>query len=95
MQSSLEQIYKPSFTSSQNTKGFSMEKNNNKYVPLKGLFRIQAFLFFYNYDYIQLLGCPVPKFCTNLSFVRMDYLLKHTPDNSLACIRKVRITDAS
>jgi len=82
------------FTSSQNTKGFSMEKIINM-CHLKGLFRIQAFLFFYNYDYIQLLGCSVPKFCTNLSFVRMDYLLKHTPDNSLACIKKVSITDSS
>ena len=61
MQSSLEQIYKPSFTSSQNTKGFSMEKNNNKGMPSKGLFRIQSFLFFHNYDYIQLLGCSIPK----------------------------------
>lgn len=33
MHSSLEYIYKPSFTRSQNIKRFSMVKNNNKNVP--------------------------------------------------------------
>ena len=94
MQSSLEQIYKPFLLVVRTQKDLVWKKIINM-CHLKGLFRIQAFLFFYNYDYIQLLGCSVPKFCTNLSFVRMDYLLKHTPDNSLACIKKVRITDSS
>lgn len=39
--------------------------------------------------------CPVPKACTNLSFVRMDHLLQYTPNTSLTCIKQVRITDSS
>lgn len=68
-----------------------------KMCHLKGLFRIQAF-FFFSFTIIiiiQTFGCPVSKSRTNLSFVRMDYLLKYTPNDSSPCVRKVKITDSS
>lgn len=43
---------------------------------------------------IQTFGYSVSKACTNLSFVRMDYLLKYTPNDSTACIRKVKSIDS-
>lgn len=60
---------------------------------LKRLFRIQAFLSFYNYDRNLTFGCSVSKAGTNLYFVKMGYVLKYTPNNHITSIK--RITDSS